>query len=428
MKGVEGVAGLLNTVCEWTGKLNRRLVPPVPRLVWDWRGTVVLRANSAPATRIDGGVRVECDRTYAAAFAVGGGPADWLTLLDRSTIIEPAPVDAAALGRACRDRLRTAAAPLAAWLEQVHQRFPNVLHQLEIHSSVLVLSAADQRVTSQVRDGVRWRLRAMTPGGPVDLAFGWNPQDRVPWSDPLWEETFRSRLKLGVQPVDSKARRGALSPGRLVLLPPAAGWAAHELGHAALETGVPAELASEIELVDDPRSAPHPAGFTVDDVGRPADRCCLIGGAGGQPAFRRSSIREAAVPAMSATALLPRRSTSAADIDANTVAVVEARAGRYDAPSGLTVLEVPRLFRWGQGDLIAIDDRPYALLIPFAAWQRVQTVVGAPLFSAEQAVCTRVGAVNAVMVGAPTITLEPVRLIPLRSPWHAANEGIGHFA
>ncbi len=210
---------------------------------------------------------------------------------------------------------------------------------------------------------------------------------------------------------------------RVVLSSEVAGWAAHELGHAALEKAVRRPDQLGIQLTDDPRRAPWPVGFQFDDHGSAARQADI--GLGVEAPYRRPSVRERAAPALSFTSLKvtgDHRCTRR-DLDPGTIFVDSARAGRFDSATGIIVLEARRFYRIKKDGTLGDTGHSGLVMLNERSWQRVIEVADEPQAKPEPALCTRAGAVNAVMVGAPTIVLEPARLIPLNDNRDGGNQG-----
>jgi hypothetical protein len=87
------------------------------------------------------------------------------------------------------------------------------------------------------------------------------------------------------------------------------------------------------------------------------------------------------------------------------------------------VLEARRFYRVKKDGTLGDTGHSGLVVLNERSWQRVIEVADEPQAKPEPALCTRAGAVNAVMVGAPTIVLEPARLIPLNDNRNGGNQG-----
>jgi hypothetical protein len=231
----------------------------------------------------------------------------------------------------------------------------------------------------------------------------------------------------GVEAGDPQGVEIAETAGCVLLGSQAAAWAAHELAHALIEgcVAVPDRLA--VRVLDEPGSAPWPVGFAIDDVGQAASRTDLT--AGDPPHLRRPSIRDWALPALSSTRLEVKsgKQISAASLPHGLFRIDRVRAGRFDAATRTMLLEASELYRLDTSGTATRATGNWLIVIEEEGWRGVSEVVGLPAQPPEPALCTRVGALNAVMVGAPTITLEPARLIPLKSRWRGLIQGLSRI-
>jgi hypothetical protein len=207
---------------------------------------------------------------------------------------------------------------------------------------------------------------------------------------------------------------------RLVFGPSAAGWLGHELGHRAIEGGR-RDWPPGMSLIDDPTQAPWPAGFEVDDLGHQVGPIDLLRS---PPFRRRASIRNGAVPSMSFT----RLDSSAGLFDPSSLGdslrVDRIRAGRYDVPTDSILLETDRVYLPGRETGFQRVDSPMLLVITSQALSTLAKVAGEGEVEVGSALCTRHESLIPVMVGAPTITLDCVQLIPLNSPKGQGNPGV----
>ncbi len=223
-----------------------------------------------------------------------------------------------------------------------------------------------------------------------------------------------------------RGRDGLAEPwtGPLVLLAPAAGWWVHEMGHAALESAArigPVGAPHGLSIVDDPAAGPWPAGFAFDDAGERA-RAATLWDADGphRPSCRgrrrRASVREAAEGALSVTRLVVGdRDTrlDGTDLPEGTPVAAAVRAGRFDPPSGRIALELEGVGRVRRGRYRPGPGRAVALVDPASGWAGLRTL-GTPTSGGDErfAICSRLGVTVPVMVGAPTIVLDPVQVLP----------------
>jgi len=221
----------------------------------------------------------------------------------------------------------------------------------------------------------------------------------------------------------ARSRRCAAWTGPLVLLSPAAGWWVHEMGHAALESALrigPATASHGLAIVDDPAAGPWPAGFAIDDAGEPSRAAILWNEAGPQAPARRGrrrrpSVREAAEGALSVTRLVGDVAAGIgwSDLPEGTPVAADVRAGRYDPPTGLIALELEGVGSVRGGAHRPGSGRAVVLVEAAEGWRGLRALAtdsrGA---DGTFATCSRLGAMVPVMVGAPTIVLDPVQVIP----------------
>lgn len=359
--------------------------------LWELRGALRVTPGRGTATlAADGGWRLEWgpDRARRWCFAIGAGPAAALRARSATPArrsLDPAGWKAAldALGEALREEHRRLGPEAAAGCE-VHIRW-----------RAWRRGAADPQAA--VDRGVRVHQPGETEGADA------NPKERA----------------------DTRDRPGGTGrwSGPLVLLPRAAGWWVHEMGHAALESATrlaPVPADHGFEIIDDPRAGPWPAGFSIDDAGERARPARLWDARGPRtPAprgrWRRPSVREAAEPALSVTRLVGSVEGSGvawSDLPCGTPVATAVRAGRYDPASGTIALELEGVGQVGNQPGRAGSARAVALIEPAEGWRSLRPMAAAPdEETARFAVCSRQGATVSVMVGAPTIVLDAVQVL-----------------
>jgi hypothetical protein len=374
---------------------------PPTLLLWELRAT--LRGETggaAPSVASDGGWRAEwgSERGRGWRFAVGAGPRASI-LSGRRTpgrrLLDPQGWDAAvaAMEEALRLEFRSRM-PAADALAAARDRG----------------SGPPGRVAVEIHVRWRaWRRGAAAPRHAEERGFHLTPQDSGEGVSPAW----------GLD--------GAVPPkswsGPLVLLAPAAGWWVHEMGHAALESAPrigPAPASHGLAIVDDPASGPWPAGFAVDDAGDRARAATLWDGSGPHAPARRGrrrrpSVRDTAEAALSITRLAGKaaRVIEWSDLPEGTPVAAGVRAGRFDPSTGLIALELERVGEVRDGACRPVCGHAVALVPAAAGWRGLCTLPAGPWQDeAIPATCSRLGAKVPVMVGAPTIVLDPVQVIP----------------
>lgn len=207
--------------------------------------------------------------------------------------------------------------------------------------------------------------------------------------------------------------------GPAVLLPPAAAWWSHEMGHAAIERPEARPRGGRLRIVDDPARACWPAGFEVDDLGQPAE-CFSLWDAGGSHRLpsrghmRRASIRDDVGLALSSTRVEPGGEDPVAwkDLPAGSPVIASVDAGRLDPLTGCIALGVVVVGVWQGEEIAPVRVRSVLLIRDDEAWKGVHIVSSDRAVTFELATCTRQGLMHPVMVGAPTLALEPVLLYP----------------
>lgn len=401
---------------------------------WELRGSLRWTEGGSAALAIDGGWRIERrGRAPSWRFAVGAGPAARIAALwrtPRRSDLDPGGWAAAcmAIEVELRDAVRSvrrATRPLVDRLDRLGPgRHPLKIEAFGRWRAFRRTGAAAAGIEER---GIRLVIGTGDPPDGGTLEWCGDARALPPWISETGglegrlpaigrRGAARTRRCEGPVPGD-RAPAGA---GPLVLLPGAAAWWVHEMAHAALEGAGRiggARSAHRLAIVDDPGAGPWPAGFEVDDVGeaaRPAELWSEDGPK--RPADsgrrRRASVREPARPALSVTCLVSRRGRSVAwaDLPDRTPVARGIRAGRFDPASGAILLELEGVGTVEGGVPVAGNARATALVKAADGWR------GAHLLAAEipseesLAVCSRQGTALPVMVGAPTIVLEPVQL------------------
>ncbi|UCF66195.1 MAG: hypothetical protein JSV80_10375, partial [Acidobacteriota bacterium] len=208
--------------------------------------------------------------------------------------------------------------------------------------------------------------------------------------------------------------------GPLVLARTAAAWWTHEMAHAALEEAAPHPAAipatSGAQVVDDATRCTWPVASPEDDLGRSA-RAIALWTAGekgdlGLVHHRRASIRDPALPTPTATFLLaPIEAMSTwADLAAGLPVALSASAGRFDPLRGEILLWCDQLAVTDARGLRPVSGSRLIRVNAEQAWRSLRIVRDDERQEPSHAVCTRQGQMHPVMVGAPTVVLDPVRL------------------
>lgn len=387
------------------------------RLLWEARATVRSNAHRAGLyLEIDGGARVERIEPSAPGpafrFAVGAGPLGALELAS-SAVGSPMPSWDDLISQLATELINAhhrAIHDLAGGSQDAESLGPND-NALETLGRARVLTSPDVEPCVDVSIGHRLQSGPGQFRREPALLFG--PGTPPPRFDvDLW----------GLHGSSSSLSQEQVGP--VVLSSQAAGWAAHELGHAALENAfrLPPDLG--LQLLDDPQQAPWPAGFLIDDHGHSARRLELNLGA--TASYRRPSVRDRAIPSMTFTSIVlnQHRQLRQSDLELGTIVVDSVRAGRFDSLSKLIVLEARRFYRVKADGTLGDTGHAGLVVLDEASWRGVMEVLEGPRYRPELALCTRAGAMNAVMVGAPTIVLEPARLIPLNHSQDGGNQGL----
>ncbi|GAB4373157.1 MAG: hypothetical protein Kow0062_09980 [Acidobacteriota bacterium] len=215
----------------------------------------------------------------------------------------------------------------------------------------------------------------------------------------------------------AQASNGSGDPwhGPLVLFEDVAGAFVHEMAHAALETCPVAarRAAGAFRIVDDPATAPWPCGDCAADgrAGRPVvlwgDAACDAADA----TWRRADLAEVARPAPSSTRLESVGTAPRAERLPSGVAFAAAPGPtRYDPASRRMLLAVRVFARPASRGWTVVPGGGVIEIEPEQAWRSLKMMIGPANVDSDQALCTRLGSMHAVMVGAPTILLDPVRV------------------
>ncbi len=422
-----------------------RAEPGDPPSLALWELRAVLRGDAGggvTSIAADGGWRLEWGESGARRwrFAVGAGPGARFRAEGRvpsRLALDPRGWEAAlsAVEEALRAELRplqSAADELGALLAGTGRAPAPVAIEIHLRWRAWRKNAAPPRVAEE--RGFRLLAGAPdkgVPGAPVE--WSGRPGTPPPWrEDRGWIGVRRVRIGPGEafagEPTPgSRAPRGAARQplartGPLVLLAPAAGWWVHEMAHAALESAarigrVPARHG--LSIVNDPAGGPWPAGYLIDDAGDRAAAAVLWNEAGPHPAGRqgqrrRPSVRDAAEVALSVTQLAGGAAEGVAwrDLPDGTPVAGGVLAGRYDPPSGRIALELERVGSVRDGIPVPGGGRAVAVVDAAEGWRGLRCLASEPIENGAFATCSRLGSAVPVMVGAPTIVLDPVQVIP----------------
>jgi hypothetical protein len=401
--------------------------------LWEIRAQWVERGGDPPRIDLDGGVRWEWGPPGDPerwAF-VAGAPPEFVTALG---LHRPGKVDrretrrwddavaavVAALRRQAavgRERLRRAAADLAA-----AGRTPLEPGRVEVHLRVRAWRRAGEPPRGATETGVGVGLAWEHAGAKVRwerwIDAGEPTAPGPPGGEGWWRPAEAAvRFPPAATAVPGRLPRRSLP---VVLLPAAAGWWAHELGHVALETGAnpapPARTSSpgSLLLEDDPAAAPWPVGFGFDDLAAAAGRAILWDGAGPRRAgpghARRAGIGAPARPALTATRLSAPAGTRPPPDAA--VALRSVTHARFDPAGGRLLLASSEMGLLTNGHWAPLPDPVVVEMEPREAWASARAIEAGPPAMAEVAACTRLGARLPVRVEAPAVAIEsPCRLI-----------------
>jgi len=399
---------------------------------WELRAALRWSERAGTALSIDGGWRLERrGRAPSWRFAVGAGPAARIGALWGVPVARDLdPVGwkgaCAAIEKGLRARLRSlriAADPLCARIQQEAGGTGRL--EIELHARWRAWKRGGQRPAGAEEEGARVIAEAGGPTRGVTLEWCGGGDARPPWLDrPDWVDArLAAQLAFFRTAEGGKPHRGPTPRGEgpLVLMPAAAGWWVHEMGHAALETasrtGRRERARHRLAIVDAPSEGPWPAGFAADDEGEASPPAELWGELGprrppDEGRRRRASVREPARGALSVPRLVDRgcRPIAWGDLPDGAPVAARVRAGRFDPAGGVILLELDGLGTVEGGVPVAGSGRAVALLDPASVWNGARLLATGPAREDSLAVCTRQGTTLPVMVGAPTVVLEPVHL------------------
>ncbi len=394
---------------------------------WEWRAQAGGSRLEEPLIHLDGGVRLERLRSSSARaegwrFLVGAEPEDLELLSGRSRRPGSDREAAAAVERAFGEILRRVVES-STGLEQYAQstrrgRSGALAVEFGAWARARAWCFVGQPPKSTWESGVRFRARPER-GGEL---FEWSGacSEEGPWRNGsasggpgFWspEPSLEGGASDETLPQDYE--------GPAILLAPAASWWIHEMAHAAFEQdSVPRPGGGGgARIVEDPSAGCWPAGFAIDDRGHTAARSVLWDANGihapmPEGHFRRASLKAPARPSLSVTRLEVEASARIAPdlFSSNAPVITVARAGRYDPMSHELLLDVHAVRRQGSGLSAAPGNRFVLRVDVDSAWQNMVVIaddLGSPLGAAS---CARQGFMNAVMVGAPTVGLDCVRL------------------
>ncbi len=401
---------------------------------WEIRGVARGRGPVHETSIVDGGARAEwldpaSGQVTRARFLVGAAPGalDALARDDEFRFPPGAAWERAVAelsGHLARevDRFRRTF-PLLE--ETVRAAGPGARHvRWEVAARARAWRRPGEEPRSELSTGLRVTVRLAA--GEAWTQVSWSGADpaRVPWAGPghrAWVE----RLAGARDAAEARARFEPLPPvpweGPVVLLGSAAGWWGHEMGHAAIE-GFPCPGPGNphgLRILDDPRRAPWPAGFEVDDAGLPARAAVLWDAAGplqvrGAGRLRREGIRSPAIPSLACTTVEAAGGgwVDWDDLPRDVPVVLRADSGRLDLFGGTLLFGAADVMRVTPEGLRPVAGNHLLAVGCGEGWRGARPVRNAPAVEGEQATCTRQGWMIAVMVGAPTIVLDPARLIP----------------
>lgn len=401
-----------------------------------WEASAV-RTWSDPASPDfagDGGARLIRRRgggRTVEIVEVGAGPARMARLGKRSGAREDSPDWRSVVADLVRDLAeaaevwedaRSEAAALVSGFLDLPARCTMSLHVRSRAWSTRGGEAASECVSSAaLRIEVGEGVRRIVNSGLFETTEG--PSAATAWVASL-APRVRERIDDQRRAASQRRRPGRWS-GPVVFAPDAAALLAHEFGHAALEAAnVPGRRAAREpqpaggpSVVDDPRVAPWPAGFTVDDEGRPARAVALWDAAGrrdvepGDLARRRGAFGQPAIPSLSATWLALGAPGSAPAVAPEGVPVVlDIQRARFDPVSRRILASAGTVGCFEGGAPLPVWSSATLVIDPDEAWAGVFAPNSASPATRDLARCSRLGSLVAVMVGAPTIGLDPVHL------------------
>jgi hypothetical protein len=394
----------------------RRALPAAPGHVelgpavatWEWRIALDGEEVGVIAEAEDGGARLERSDPDSglwgdALFLVGAEPADLLQLVGGGSD-RMFPSDCGSLRMIVRQLAHQLAGSTSGLLRGTREAGPPLPGTLrfKLWLRARALAREEKPPVASLESGLRLRLDDEVSacsvtwlGVPVDLPA---------------PSQLREALAAGLETAARRSPGRPLAPehrGRLLLAPEAAGWWVHEMGHAALEAAAPVRMPGPrgCRIIDAPALAPWPAGFALDDLGRPArpavlwdESGCHLPRAFGR--HRRPSVRHPATPSLSATRLeADSDRVRPVSFDLNQLPVVDRiGAARFDPSSRCIFL---RVLRTGGCDVDGV-----AVIRADEGWGGLQVSGDGNEGVRDIAACSRQGGLNAVMVGAPTLSLE----------------------
>ncbi|RMG46055.1 MAG: hypothetical protein D6718_06165 [Acidobacteria bacterium] len=393
--------------------------PGEPLALWELRASS--RSDLPEAIELDGGCRVE-------RLPASGIPSSWRYAVGAPARRLPrlwSPAAEALKGRSPLERLvidcaRDLAARAAATARILEERTGGrAIVRARVRARIW------RRGTGPARSGLDMGVRIRLEGDPAIDWCGPLPE-AAPWSDGARGEFRPPRTEGPALPPRAGASPRPLFrsyEGPAVLLPDAAGRFVHEMVHAAIESGEEGTTGGPARIVDDPPRAPWPAGFATDDCGSPAGAAVVWGspgprGRGRAVGRRRASIREPAVPWPSFSRLEGGRPETGLrePLALGLPVFPTASRGRFDTLAGEILLEVPAVYLPGPGGAARVEGPAVVTIRPEEAWVNVRVAGDEISPVPRMASCTRKGQVLAVMVGAPTIILDPVRILAPEGP------------
>ncbi len=380
--------------------------------VWELRGALPVGAAGPGRVVVDGGARFESESRADVRWIVGAGPG---ALRGIGTLDGDAPGWDEAVGwLAAELRARAAEAPAATARFAEAAAVPAERVRAKLYGRVRAWRASGDVPRAEVAWGAR--LDAAPAGiAPATMSAA---DTLMSAADKTLTMSRNEAAELSgppAGPLPTGAPLAAGYRGPVVLSAPAAAWFVHEMGHAGLEwLGERPETPTGLTIEDDPTVAAWPCGFAWDDAGRAAGRAVLWGeGAAPERIARRSgSIRDAAVPSLSATRLIATaRAAPPFDPGPGVPWIETVRAARFDPPSRTVLLRFETYFSRSSDDKWFVHPHAGTLVVGVEeAWSGVRRGPGSPALATDFARCTRQGVVIAVMVGAPTLVLDPVHI------------------
>ncbi len=398
---------------------------PVSR-TWELRGALPVTMAGPGPVAFDGGARFEQVGGHDALWIVGAGPAALDGAGRGPAGADGAGWEGAVAWLAAELRSRAAEAPAAAARFAAAARVPVESVRAKLHARARAWCVAGGTPRAEIAWGARLEAHAphrSSSAMPVGVSDAMSAADTLMSAADIAVEKYGSggedlaadpaRPPAGALP--SGPPLGAGYRGPVVLPASAAAWFVHEMGHAALEwTGDRPASPPAVTVEDDPTRAPWPCGFTWDDAGQPAGRVVLWGeGATPARAARRSgSIRDAAVPSLASTrCVIGVGAAPPVDPGPGVPWIGPVRAARFDPSSRTVILAFESYFSRSSDDKWFVHHAPGTLVAGVEeVWPGVRGGHGRSGIATDFARCTRQGVVIAVMVGAPTLVLDPVHV------------------